>query len=344
VSASYNVAILGATGVVGQEMLKTLMTRNFPVKSLKLLASKRSAGTTVEYAGKTYTIEEATAQSFEGVDLVLASAGASISAELAPHAVKAGAVVVDNTSHYRMHEDVPLVVPEVNAHALKDHQGIIANPNCSTAQLVVVLDVLRQLAPIKRVVVSTYQSVSGAGKEAMEELRTQTEGALKGEAPKPEHIKHPIAFNLVPAIDVFTDNGYTKEEMKMTNETRKILGDAHFALSATAVRVPVMVGHSEAVNVEFDRPVSPEAARAALEKASGVVVMDDPANHVYPRPMETAGTDPVYVGRIRGDVSHANGLNLWVVADNLRKGAALNAVQIAESLAAQGLLGRRALV
>jgi aspartate-semialdehyde dehydrogenase len=340
VSAGYNVAILGATGVVGQEMLKTLKTRNFPVKTLKLLASKRSAGTQVTHDGQVYTIEEATPDAFEGVDLVLASAGASVSAELAPHAVKAGAVVVDNTSHYRMDENCPLVVPEVNAHDLKWHKGIIANPNCSTAQLVVVLDVLRQLAPIKRVVVSTYQSVSGAGKEAMEELRTQTEGALKGEAPRPEHIKHPIAFNLVPAIDVFVENGYTKEEMKMTNETRKILGDAAFKLTATAVRVPVMVGHSEAVNVEFERPVSPEAARAALEKAAGVVVMDDPANHVYPRPLETAGTDPVYVGRIRGDVSCENGLNLWVVADNLRKGAALNAVQIAESLVAQGLLGR----
>jgi aspartate-semialdehyde dehydrogenase len=239
-----------------------------------------------------------------------------------------------------MDENCPLVVPEVNAHDLKWHKGIIANPNCSTAQLVVVLDVLRKIAPIKRVVVSTYQSVSGAGKEAMEELKTQTEGALKGEAPKPEHIKHPIAFNLVPAIDVFLDNGYTKEEMKMTNETRKILGDANFQLSATAVRVPVLIGHSESVNVEFERPVSPEEAKKALEATDGVVVMDDPANHVYPRPMETAGTDPVYVGRIRGDVSHPNGLNLWVVADNLRKGAALNAVQIAESLAAQGLLGR----
>jgi aspartate-semialdehyde dehydrogenase len=205
---------------------------------------------------------------------------------------------------------------------------------------VVVLDVLRKLAPFRRVVVSTYQSVSGAGKEAMEELRDQTAGALKGEAPKPEHIKHPIAFNLVPAIDVFLDNGYTKEEMKMTNETRKILGDAAFALTATAVRVPVLVGHSEAVNVEFASPVSPEAAKKALAAADGVVVMDDPATHTYPRPMETAGTDPVYVGRIRGDVSCDNGLNLWVVADNLRKGAALNAVQIAESLAAQGLLGR----
>jgi aspartate-semialdehyde dehydrogenase len=344
VTQSYNVAILGATGVVGQEMLKTLLARKFPVKTLKLLASKRSAGTKVTHDGHEYTIEEATPDAFEGIDLVLASAGASISAELAPHAVKAGAIVVDNTSHYRMDPTVPLVVPEVNADHLQGHQGIIANPNCSTAQLVVVLDVLRKLAPIKRVVVSTYQSVSGAGKEAMEELRTQTEGALKGEAPKPEHIKHPIAFNLVPAIDSFLDNGYTKEEMKMTNETRKILGDAGFQLSATAVRVPVMIGHSESVNIEFAEPVSPEAAKAALEKAAGVVVMDDPANHVYPRPMETAGTDPVYVGRIRTDVSHPNGLNLWVVADNLRKGAALNAVQIAESLVAQGLLGRRALV
>ena len=315
---SYNVAILGATGVVGQEMLKTLLTRNFPIKSLKLLASKRSAGTTVTHGGREYVIEEATPDAFAGVDLVLASAGASVSAELAPHAVAAGAVVVDNTSHFRMHEGVPLVVPEVNATALAEHRGVIANPNCSTAQLVVVLHALRQLAPIKRVVVSTYQSVSGAGKEAMEELRAQTEGVLKGEAPKPEHIKHPIAFNLVPAIDVFLDNGYTKEEMKMTLETRKILGEPDFALSATAVRVPVMVGHSEAVNVEFERPVTPEEAKKALEATDGVVVMDDPANHVYPRPLETAGTDPVYVGRLRGDVSHPNGLNLWVVADNLR--------------------------
>ena len=338
---AYNVAILGATGVVGQEMLKTLKARNFPIKSLKLLASARSAGTQVTFDGQTYTIEEARPEAFAGVDLVLASAGASVSEALAHHAVAAGAVVVDNTSAFRMRDDVPLVVPEVNAHDLQWHKGIIANPNCSTAQLVVVLDVLRKLAPIKRVVVSTYQSVSGAGKEAMEELRDQTAAVLRGEAARPEHIKHPIAFNLVPAIDVFVENGYTKEEMKMTNESRKILGDAHFMLSATAVRVPVMVGHSEAVNVEFDRPVSPEAAKAALEKAEGVVVMDDPANHVYPRPLETAGTDPVYVGRLRGDVSHPNGLNLWVVADNLRKGAATNAVQIAEVLVQRGWLPRR---
>jgi aspartate-semialdehyde dehydrogenase len=343
VTEKYNVAILGATGVVGQEMLKTLLTRNFPVKNLKLLASKRSAGTKVTYNGQEYTIEEATPDAFEGIDIVLASAGASISADLAPHAVKAGAVVVDNTSHYRMHEDVPLVVPEVNAHDLSWHKGIIANPNCSTAPLVVVLNALRKLAPIKRVVVSTYQSVSGAGKEAMEELRTQTEGVLKGEAPKAEHIKHPIAFNLVPAIDSFLDNGYTKEEMKLTNESRKMLGDPTLQLTATAVRVPVMIGHSEAVNIEFASPVSPEAARKALEQTESVVVMDDPANNVYPRPMELAGTDPTYVGRIRCDVSHPNGLNLWLVSDNLRKGAALNAVQIAESLVAQGLL-RRALV
>lgn len=343
-SATYNVAILGATGVVGTELLKTLIERRFPIKSIKMLASARSAGTTVSHGGQHYTIEEATPEAFEGVDLVLASAGASVSEALAHHAVAAGAVVIDNTSAFRMREDVPLVVPEVNAHDLKWHQGIIANPNCSTAQLVVVLHALRQLAPIKRVVVSTYQSVSGAGKEAMEELRQQTEAVLKGEAAKPEHIKHPIAFNLVPAIDVFLDNGYTKEEMKMTQESRKILGDADFALTATAVRVPVMVGHSEAVNVEFDRPVTAEAALARLSETEGVVVMDDPQNHVYPRPLETAGTDPVYVGRVRGDVSHPHGLNLWVVADNLRKGAALNAVQIAESLVAQGLLASRATV
>lgn len=340
-SRTYNVAILGATGVVGQELLKTLMTRNFPIKELKLLASSRSAGTTVTYEGKSYPVEEATPEAFRGVDIVLASAGASVSAALAPHAVAAGAVVVDNTSEFRMREDVPLVVPEVNAHDLEWHKGIVANPNCSTAPLVVVLNALRQLAPVRRVVVSTYQSVSGAGKEAMDELREQTRGALAGEAPKPEHIKHPIAFNLVPAIDSFLDSGYTKEEMKMTNESRKILGDPNLLLTATAVRVPVMVCHSEAVNIEFERPVTAAEARAKLEQAESVVVMDDPASHTYPRPMELAGTDPTYVGRLRNDVSHPNGLNLWLVSDNLRKGAALNAVQIAEALVARGLLGNR---
>jgi aspartate-semialdehyde dehydrogenase len=336
--SGYSVAILGATGAVGHELLKTLSARKFPVRELKLLASGRSAGKTIEHAGKTYTVEEATPEAFRGVDLVLASAGASISERLAPAAVAAGAVVIDNTSHYRMDPTVPLVVPEVNAHDLDKHQGIIANPNCSTAPLVVVLDALRKLAPLERVVVSTYQSVSGAGKEAMDELREQTAGALAGQAPKPEHIVHPIAFNLVPAIDSFLDNGYTKEEMKVTNESRKILGEPTLRVTATAVRVPVYICHSEAVNVEFQRPVTPEAARAALEAADGITVMDDPSRNVYPRPMELAGTDDTYVGRIRADVSHPNGLNLWLVSDNLRKGAALNAVQIAEALVARGLL------
>lgn len=339
-SDGFVVAILGATGAVGHELLKTLAERKFPVKELKLLASGRSAGRTIEHGGKTYTVEEATPEAFRGVDIVLASAGAAISEKLAPAAVAAGAVVIDNTSFYRMDPTVPLVVPEVNAHDLDKHQGIVANPNCSTAPLVVVLNALRKLAPIRRVVVSTYQSVSGAGKEAMDELRDQTAAALRGEAAKPEHIVHPIAFNLVPAIDSFTDNGYTKEELKVTNESRKILGDPGLMVTATAVRVPVYICHSEAVNVEFEKPVSPAAARAALEAAEGVSVMDDPATNTYPRPMELAGTDDTYVGRIRCDVSHPNGLNLWLVSDNLRKGAALNAVQIAEAMVARSLLGR----
>ncbi|MDB5100633.1 MAG: aspartate-semialdehyde dehydrogenase [Cyanobacteria bacterium RYN_339] len=337
----YNVAILGATGVVGQEMLKTLIARKFPVKELKLLASSRSAGTSVTFDGKTYPIEEATPEAFAGIDIVLASAGASVSEKLAPHAVAAGAIVIDNTSFFRMHPDVPLVVPEVNAHHLDQHKGIIANPNCSTAPLVMVLNELRKLAPLRRVVVSTYQSVSGAGKEAMEELREQTRAALNGETHKPEHIVHPIAFNLVPAIDSFLDNGYTKEEMKVTNESRKILDEPDLAVTATAVRVPVYICHSEAVNIEFDRPVSVADARAQLANAEGIELMDDPANNVYPRPMECAGSDPTYVGRLRGDVSHPNGLNLWLVSDNLRKGAALNAIQIAEALVARGLLKAR---
>ncbi len=336
--SGFVVAILGATGAVGQEMLKTLSARKFPVSELRLLASGRSAGKTIAHEGKTYTVEEATPEAFKGVDIVLASAGASISERLAPAAVAAGAVVIDNTSHFRMHADVPLVVPEVNAHDLDWHKGVIANPNCSTAPLVVVLNALRKLAPIERVVVATYQSVSGAGKEAMDELRDQTADVLAGREAKPEHIVHPIAFNLVPAIDSFLDNGYTKEEMKVTNETRKILGEPGLPVTATAVRVPVYICHSEAVNIEFQRPVSPAAARAALAASDGITVMDDPAQNVYPRPRELAGTDDTYVGRIRCDVSHPNGLNLWLVSDNLRKGAALNAVQIAEALVARGLL------
>jgi len=331
-------AIVGATGVVGQAMLQTLESRDFPVANLKLLASARSVGERMTFRGASYTVEEATPENLGDCDLALFSAGNPVSEALVPHAVARGCVVIDNSSAFRLKSDVPLVVPEVNAHVLSHHRGIIANPNCSTAQLVVVLHALRTLAPIERVVVSTYQSVSGAGKEAMEELLAQSAAVLAGESPVPQHVRHPIAFNLIPAIDHFLDNGYTKEEMKLTLETRKILDEPAFRLTATAVRVPVLVGHSEAVTVEFAHPVSVESARQTLACADGIVVEDDPVRHIYPRPYEKAGHDPVYVGRIRGDVSHPCGLNFWVVADNLRKGAALNAVQIAEALLTRQLL------
>lgn len=333
-----NVAILGATGMVGREMLSILLERNFPFQELKLLASERSAGKKITAGGREWTIEEATPESFRGIDIVLASAGAKVSQELAPHAVKAGAVVVDNTSAFRMDPDVPLVVPEVNPDHLKAHQGIIANPNCSTAQLVVVLDPLRKLGKLERITVATYQSVSGAGKEAVDELLNQTREVLEGKPAVAKKLVKPIAFNLIPQIDVFLDNGYTKEEMKMTNESRKILGEPELRLSATAVRVPVLVGHSEAVQIEFDHPVSPEEVRKILAEAPGVRLMDEPSEKVYPQPTDCAGKDEVLVGRIRADVSHPNGIALWVVGDNLRKGAALNAVQIAETLIQRGWL------
>ncbi|MEB3197748.1 MAG: aspartate-semialdehyde dehydrogenase [Candidatus Sericytochromatia bacterium] len=336
--SGFHVGILGATGAVGQEMLKTLMARQFPLSKLTLLASARSAGQVVTHEGHSWTVQEATPEAFRGIDILLSSAGGDVSEALAPAAVAAGCVVIDNTSAFRMRADVPLVVPEVNAHALDGHRGIIANPNCSTAPLVVVLNALRQLAPLVRVVVSTYQSVSGAGKEAMDELRDQTATLLAGGEAVPQHIRYPIAFNLVPAIDAFTANGYTKEELKVTNESRKILEDPDLRVTATAVRVPVMICHSESVNLEFASPVSPSAARELLARTAGITVMDDPATHQYPRPRELAGTDDTYVGRIREDVSHPCGLNLWLVSDNLRKGAALNAVQIAEALVARGLL------
>lgn len=336
--AGLKVGILGATGMVGQAMLEVLAQRNFPVAELRPMASGRSAGQILKWKKLDHTIVEAKPEAFEGLDLVLASAGAAISAELVPHAVKAGAVVIDNTSHFRMHHEVPLVVPEVNAEALKGHQGVIANPNCSTAQLVVVLHALRALAPLKRVVVSTYQSVSGAGKEAVDELVAQSGLVLSNEVPVPSVLPHPIAFDLIPAIDVFLEDGRTKEEWKMEVESQKILGLPQLALTATCVRVPVFVGHSEAVNVEFEQPVAPALAREVLAKAPGVVVMDEPATHRYPRPGATSGTDPVYVGRLRRDPSHPCALDMWVVSDNLRKGAALNAVQIAEALVAMELM------
>lgn len=332
------VGILGATGMVGQAMMDVLAQRKFPVAELRPLASGRSAGKIMKWKGNDHLIVEASPTCFEGLDLVLSSAGAAISEELVHHAVKAGAVVIDNTSFFRMQTDIPLVVPEVNPGDLAKHKGIIANPNCSTAQLVVVLNALRQLAPLKRVVVSTYQSVSGAGKEAMDELVSQSASVISGEVPVASVLRHPIAFDLIPAIDVFLEDGRTKEEWKMEVESQKILGEPGLALTATCVRVPVFVGHSEAVNVEFEHPVAPGLAREVLSKAAGIQVVDDPANHKYPRPGATAGTDPVYVGRIRRDPSHPCALDMWVVSDNLRKGAALNAVQIAEMLMAQDLL------
>lgn len=327
-----NVAIVGATGVVGGEILKILEERNFPIGSLKLLASERSAGQTIAFKDDFIDVEVLKEGQFDGIDIALFSAGGSISEKFAPIAVKEGAVVVDNTSHFRMDPDVPLVVPEVNAHALKAHKGIIANPNCSTAQMILILKALHDVARVKRVVISTYQSVSGAGKEAMQELEEQARLNLSGGDLKNKHFVKPIAFNVIPQIDSFTDNGYTKEEMKMINETQKILEDDAVKVTATTVRVPVFIGHSEALNIETEKKVTAQEARDILTKMPGVEVMDDPQNGVYPTPKELSGRDESFVGRIREDVSLENGLELWNVSDNLRKGAALNAVQIAEAL------------
>lgn len=347
-SQGYTVAVLGATGLVGSRLLSILEERRFPVKRLKPLASQRSAGESIRFGGELVEVLLAEPQAFEGVDIVLASAGASISARLAPEAVKRGAVVVDNTSQFRMDEAVPLVVAGVNDDDLASHQGIIANPNCSTSQLMPVLKALHQAAGLTRVIVSTYQSVSGAGKEAIDELRAVTREQL--DAPEGTAIgRHdvfarPMAFNLIPHIDVFLNEGplagYTKEEAKVVWETRKILHLPDLPVTCTAVRVPVMVGHSESVTVELARPLSPEDATALLKATPDVVVSEGLSE--YPTPQQTAGTDPVYVGRIRRDSSNPQlGLNLWVVADNLRIGAALNAVRIAEQLVARQLLGRR---
>ncbi len=337
----YHVAILGATGMVGQEMLATLLERNFPAERITLLASERSVGRTLTCKGRTFTVELACPEAFEGVDVVLASAGGSVSAVLAPEAVKRGALVIDNTSHFRMDPRVPLVIPEINPEALEGHHGIIANPNCSTAILLMALAPLRRRFAIERVLVSTYQSVSGAGKEAVDELRAQTSARLRGEDLAPSALSKPIAFNVIPQIDSFLESGYTKEEMKFTHETRKILGQPELRISGTCVRVPVEVGHAMTVNVEFDRAVSPDDVRGTLATAPGVRLMDDPRASIYPQPTDAAGIDEVLVGRIRGDVSHPHAINFWVVGDNLRKGAALNAVQIAEELDRRGLLGVR---
>lgn len=332
------VAILGATGRVGQELLQVLETRNFPVKELRLLASARSKDATIKWKGKDYAVQLPLPETFKGVDIVLASAGSDISKQYAAMAVQAGAVFIDNSNAFRMDPDVPLVVPEVNGHALKNHKGIIANPNCSTSQLVPVLKPLHDAAGLKRVIIATYQSVSGAGKEAMDELEKQTYAQMRGEEHKPEVFQRRISFNLIPHIDTFDETGYTKEEMKMVHETRKILELPNLPITATCVRVPVFVGHSEAVTIDLEKHISPQQAREALAASPIIEIWDEPERAHYPTPLDCAGEDPVYVGRIRPDTSSETGINLWIVADNLRIGAALNAVRIAEYLLEHNLL------
>jgi len=330
----YHVAVAGATGAVGNEMIKILEELKFPVASLKLLASSRSAGRTLDFRGESLAVEELREDSFAGVDIALFSAGAAASRQFAPAAAEAGCVVIDNSSAWRMDPEVPLVVPEVNPHAVADHsnKGIIANPNCSTIQMVVVLKPIYDAVGIERVVVSTYQAVSGTGKRAMEELTEQTRRLLNFQEATPEVYPHRIAFNCFPHIGSFLENGYTEEEMKMVHETQKIMEDTSIRVSATTVRVPVFYGHSEAVNIQTKRKLSGKDARVLLFQAPGVRVMDNPEERIYPMPLEAAGINDTLVGRIREDISVENGLDLWIVADNIRKGAALNTVQIAELL------------
>jgi len=331
---NYHVAVVGATGAVGNEMIKVLEQRQFPVGKLTLLASERSKGKELTFRGKAYPVEVLDENSFKGIQIGLFSAGGSTSEKFAPIAAKAGCVVVDNTSAFRMVPEIPLVVPEVNPEdiALYKSRGIIANPNCSTIQMVVALKPIHDAARIKRVVVSTYQAVSGTGKKAIEELELQTRAVMGGQKPVAKVYPHQIAFNCLPHIDVFLENGYTKEEMKMVNETKKILHDPGIAVTATTVRVPVFHSHSEAVNIETEKKITAAEVRKLLSTAPGVKVVDDPSFKIYPLAVDAAGGDDTLVGRIREDESIANGINLWVVADNIRKGAALNAVQIAEIL------------
>ncbi|OGO06932.1 MAG: aspartate-semialdehyde dehydrogenase [Chloroflexi bacterium RBG_13_56_8b] len=328
----FRVAIVGATGMVGQEFIKVLEQRDFPMDSIELLASDRSAGKKLFVNHDELVVKETTPESFKKIDVALFSAGAETSRYFSPIAAQSGAVVVDNSSAFRMDPKVPLVVPEVNAEDIKWHKGIIANPNCSTIQMVVALNPLHKVNAIKRLVISTYQAVSGTGSAAVEELTEQAKQVLDGQTTVPHVYPHQIAFNLLPEIDVFLDNAYTKEEWKMVEETRKIMHAPDIAISAVCVRVPVFIGHSEAVHIEFSQPMSPDEARRILAQAPGIKILDDPAISLYPQPWSAAGTDEVFVGRIHRDASHPNGLVMWVVADNLRKGAALNAVQIAEEM------------
>jgi len=326
------VAVVGATGAVGREMLKTLESRNFPATEVVPFASARSAGTKVPYGDSELVVRELKEDVFEGIDIAIFSAGGSTSEKYAPHAAAAGCIVVDNSSAWRMDERCPLVVPEVNPEALEGHNGIIANPNCSTIQMVVALKPLHDVAGIRRVVVSTYQAVSGSGQKGISELETQVRQMFNLKEPEVNVYPHRIAFNCIPHIDVFLENDYTKEEMKMVHETVKIMRAPNVKVTATCVRVPVFYGHSESVNIETERKLSAKEARAILAQAPGVQVYDNPSEKMYPLAVDAAGEDATYVGRIREDDTIPNGLNMWIVADNIRKGAALNAVQIAEEL------------
>jgi len=347
----YNVGVVGATGLVGREMVRMLEKQNFPVANLRLFASQRSRGKTLKFKGKEIVVEQLTPSSFKvsspgekpslqaRLDIALFSAGGSISKEYAPLAAQEGVFVIDNSSAWRMDPEVPLVVPEINSHTLSKDKKIIANPNCSTIQMVVVLAPLHRKARIKRIVVSTYQAVSGAGQKAVVELEEQVSAIASGKKVKPMVFPHQIAYNCIPQVDVFLENGYTKEEMKMVNETKKIMEDDSIAITATCVRVPVFRGHSEAVNIETERKITPQEARQILKKIEGVVVVDDISKLKYPLPTKAADSDEIFVGRIREDQSISNGLNMWIVSDNLLKGAALNAVQIGEELINRKILG-----
>lgn len=337
-SQLYRVAILGATGAVGTELLELLEERNFPIAELKLLASPRSAGSQLMFRGQPLTIEAVTSDSFKGVDIVLASAGGSISKQWVKDIVAAGAVMIDNSSAFRMDAEVPLVVPEVNPIAAKGHNGVIANPNCTTILMAVAVYPLHQVQPIRRIVAATYQSASGAGARAMEEVKLQSQAILNGEAPQAEILPYPLAFNLFPHNSPILENNYCEEEMKMVNETRKIFGEPDLRVTATCVRVPVLRAHSEALNLEFDRPFDLSKARELIATAPGVELVENWQKNYFPMPMDASGKDAVLVGRIRQDISHENSLDLWLCGDQIRKGAALNAVQIAELLIEKGWL------
>jgi len=337
-SKLYRLAILGATGAVGTELLELLESRNFPVGELKLLASARSVGRSLPFKGENIPVEAVSDRALENVDIVLASAGGSTSKAWAKVAVEKGAVVIDNSSAFRMHPEVPLVVPEVNPHAAATHQGIIANPNCTTILMTLAVWPLHQVQPVQRIVAATYQSASGAGAKAMEEVKIQSSAILQGESPVAEVLPYPLAFNLFPHNSPMTDSGYCEEEMKMVNETRKIFGTQEIRITATCVRVPVLRAHSEAINLEFAEPFSPESAKEILSQAPGVKLVEDWGKNYFPMPIEASGRDEVLVGRIRQDISHPYGLELWLCGDQIRKGAALNAVQIAELLVEKNLL------